>query len=106
MIEQMGLASWPKRARQFLSELLGSAYVAHLKHELLQVKVERDRVIADLRAENRELLNRLLEAKGVGAIIQPKASSTQPLPATTWQLIQARAIQENAEEEAKQPKEN
>jgi hypothetical protein len=112
-IETMGRPSWPKRVRQFLGELFGSRYIAHLERELLQAKVERDRVISELRAENRELLNRLLAASRIAPVItaRPDDGKKTSLPPTRWEQIQAQAIADNAraeaEEAAKQkPKEN
>lgn len=103
--ETIGAVSWPKRLRQFLADLFGSSLVAHLRQELIQAKLERDRVIADLRAENRELLNKLLASKGIAPIIQsPQVQTKTTLGPTRWQQIQAEAIQENARLEAEEAK--
>ncbi len=106
IVEHIGQhPSWPKRVRQFFVDLLGSTYVAHLERELLQAKVERDRVIAELRAENRELLNRLLAAKQIAPVL----TATNPPDAkkyfsgpSRWEQLQAKAIEENARAEAEE----
>lgn len=99
----MGIPSWPKRVRAFLSDLFGSSLVAHLRQELVQAKVERDRVIVDLRAENRELLNRLLAANRITPLIAPTDQTKKPsVGPTRWEQMQAKAIAENAKAEAEE----
>ena len=107
--ETIGAASWPKRVRQFLSELFGSALIAHLRQELIQAKLEHARQMADLRAENRELLNRLLQVRGVLPITQAPQTQARPMvPAPTrWQQEYQKAVEENARAEAAEvPKES
>jgi len=103
-VELIGRPSWPKRARQFLRELFGSHLVAHLERELMQAKLERDKTIAELRAENRELLNRLLSVKAIVPIAGMPAGSALPhktaLGPTRWEQLQAKAIEDNARAEA------
>ena len=109
-VELIGQPSWPKRARQFLRELFGSYLVAHLERELIQAKLERDKVIAELRAENRELLNRLLAAQRIPPVITHSGGDTKSakpaLPPTRWEQIQAKAIEDNARAEAEEAKAN
>jgi hypothetical protein len=104
-VQHIGRASLPKRVRAWLNDLLGSAYVAHLERELLQAKVERDRIIGELRTENRELLNRLLAMSRVAPIVpartEPTNKATAPGP-TAWQQLQAQAIADNAKAEAEE----
>lgn len=105
-VQTIGRKSWPKRVRAWLNDLFGSAYVAHLERELLQAKLERDRVIADLRAENRDLLNRLLAANRIAPIITPKLDSNKKPAAITsnWEQLRAQAIADNAKAEADEAK--
>jgi hypothetical protein len=106
-IQTIGAPSWPKRVRAFFAELLGSRYVQHLERELLQAKLERDRVIAELRAENRELLNRLLAANKITPVMPHSAAetkSTRSIGPSRWEQMQAQAIAENAKAEAEELK--
>lgn len=103
-VEHIGRPSWPKRVRQFLRELFGSHLVAHLERELMQAKLERDKVISELREENRELLNRLLAANRIAPVIAhaTDAKPRTPLGPTRWEQLQAKAIEDNARAEAEE----
>ena len=104
-IQQIGAPSWPKRIRAFLAELFGSRYVAHLERELTQAKLERDRVISELRQENRELLNRLLAANRITPVMPALDPAKKPmLGPTRWEQLQSKAIEEVARAEAEEAK--
>lgn len=106
MVEHMGRApsvSWAKRARRFLSDLFGSRYTAFLERELVQVRLEKDRMIADLTRRNEQLLDQLLAARSGLPFVpkdQPQVSRAPgAVPLTSWQQVQAKAIEENARAE-------
>lgn len=103
-VELIGRPSWPKRIRLFVRELFGSALVAHLERELIQAKLERDKIITELRAENRELLNRLLAANRITPVITSAtdAKTRAPLGPTRWEQLQSKAIEDNARAEAEE----
>lgn len=105
-IEQIGQSvSWPRRIRKFFGELFGSRLVERLERELLQVRLDKDKQITELTKERDTLLNAVLQTKGI-TVRQPINAPTMtgiPKPITgptTWQTLQAQAMEENAKAEA------
>lgn len=117
-VEHIGQPSslgWPRRLRRVMSDLFGNRYVERLERELLQVRLDKDKQIAELTKERDTLLNAVLQTKGVTVrqpIIAPTSTGIPRNVAqsgTSWQALQARAIEENAKaeaEDAQKPKEN
>lgn len=108
-IGQVSSASWPKRARRWLGDLFGSKYAQHLERELLQVRLDKDRLIETLRAERDSLLQALMATKGIPLrmpipVAASEANKPAAIPTTNWQRLQAEAIQENARQEAEDAK--
>jgi hypothetical protein len=101
-IGQSSSASWPKRIRRWLDELFASQYDQLLERELLQLRLERDRLFADLKANQEKLIEVLATVKGIPLRqpIQAAEKTSSAIPTTSWQKIQAEAIAENARAEA------
>lgn len=95
-----------KRMRQWLSDLFGSRYAKFLERELMQVRLESAKTIADLKQERDELIGKLLEVKGIPIVKQmvplPQPSISNGQAFKTWARIQAEAIEENAKAEAEE----
>lgn len=107
-IGQSSSSSWPKRLRRWLNDLFGSKYAQLLERELLQARLEKDRAIAELKAERDRVLEALMATKGVPLRMPAPVTASEPkspvIPRTNWQRLQAEAIAENArleEEDAK-----
>jgi hypothetical protein len=68
----------------------------------LQLRLERDRLFADLKANQEKLIEVLATVKGIPLRqpIQAAEKTSSAIPTTSWQKIQAEAIAENARAEA------
>ena len=106
-VEHIGQnVTWAQRVRRFFAELFGSRYCALLERELIQLRVERERALAELKATQDRLVLVLSEMKGVRMQepipFQPMKSAV--LGPTKWEQIYAKAIEDNAKAEAAEEK--
>lgn len=115
MEEQLSFAS---RVRKFFDDLFYSALVEQLRHDLLyaradvdRVRLDKDKVIAELRAEKAALLSRIAMYDAKAGLRAPSETPKKPnfgvdfsfpVPETTWQRLSREHDEKNAKELAEE----